>query len=112
MMIHLVDIEQKTESQNTTTGEVTDTWTVLHADIFCDIKPLSVRDFVQSRAHQSEVTVRVVLPYLPGLDATMRLVGKCGCHSGKIYNPSGFLEDDKTGQEYITAPCSEGVNNG
>lgn len=112
MMIHLVNIEQKTQSQDPLTGEVTDTWATLHEGIFCDIKPLSVRDFVQSKAHQSAVTVRVVLPYLQGLDSTMRIVAQCGCHSGRIYNPEGFLEDPETGQEYLTAPCSEGVNEG
>jgi len=112
MMIHLVNIQQKTSTQDTTTGEITEAWTNLYTDIFCDIKPVSVRDFIQSQAHQSEITARIVLPFLPGLDATQRIVATCGCHAGRIYNPAGFLEDDQTGQEYMTAPCSEGVNEG
>lgn len=112
MMIHLVDIEQKTNTQDAVTGGVTESWAVLHGSIFCDIEPLSVRDFIQSRAIQSDISVRIKFPYLTGLDSSMRIVGKCGCHSGKIYNPHGFLEDSITGQEYITAPCSEGVNEG
>lgn len=111
-MIHLVDIEQNTPTQDTTTGEQTDSWSALYEDIFCDIVPVSVKDFIQSQAHQSEVSVRIKLPYLTGLSADMRIVAKCGCHSGKIYNPAGFLEDAETGQEYITVPCSQGVNNG
>lgn len=112
MMIHLVDIEHKTQTQDPVTGEATETWTKLHRDVYCDIKPLSVRDFIQSRADQSEISVRIVIDAFTGLDPTMRLVGVCGCHRGKIYNPEGFLEDPGTGQEYITVPCSQGVNNG
>lgn len=111
-MIHLVDIEERTQTQDSVTGEITETWSALYEDIFCDIAPLSVKDFIQSRAHQSEVTVRIKLPYLTGLDAAMRIVGKCGCHLNKVYNPEGFLEDPVTGQEYITVPCSQGVNSG
>lgn len=111
-MIHLVNIEQRTDSQDPVTGEVTPAWSALHESVYCDIKPVSVRDYIQSRADQSDISVRIVLPYLPGLNATMRIVGVCGCHSGKIYNPQGFLEDQETGQEYITVPCSQGVNNG
>lgn len=112
MMIHLVDIEQNTPTQDTTTGILTDSWSAVYQDIFCDISPLSVKDYLQSKAHQSDVSVRIKLPYLTGLSADMRIVGKCGCHSGRIYNPEGFLEDPDTGQEYITAPCSQGVNDG
>ena len=111
-MIHLVNIEQKTNTQDPVTGSITESWAVLHENIYCDIEPLSVKDFIQSRAIQSDVTVRIKLPYLTGLTSDMRIVGQCGCHSGKIYNPQGFLEDAITGQEYITAPCSEGVNEG
>lgn len=111
-MVHLVNIQQKTTAQDPVSGAPKETWANLYTGIFCDIKPLSVRDFIQSRAGQSEVTARIVLPYLPGLNATLRIVAQCGCHAGRIYNPAGFLEDDQTGQEYITAPCSEGVNEG
>jgi len=112
MRIHLIDIEQKTEAQDPVTGAITETWAALHRDIYADIKPLSVRDFIQSQANQSEVTARIEFGHIAGLNAAMRIVGKCGCHEGKIYNPRGFLEDAETGQDYITAPCSEGVNSG
>jgi hypothetical protein len=44
---------------------------------------------------------------LPGLLPSMRLV-----HRGKIYNPAGILTDKESGLEYVTLPCSEGVNEG
>lgn len=112
MMNHLCNIEQVTETQNTETGETTDTWSVLHSGVPCKIEALSVKDFIQSQAHQSEVTARITIPFLEGITSKMRLVATCGCHSGRIYNPAGVLEDNITGQEYITLPCSENVNNG
>lgn len=111
-MIHLCDIEENVITQDPITGEMVNDWQVLHENIFCDIVPLSVKDYIQSHADQSEISVRVKLPYLPGIDDKMRLVAKCGCHTGKIYNPAGVLEDHITGQEYLTLPCSQGVNSG
>ena len=78
----------------------------------CAIEPMSVKDFMQSAAMQSEVSLRITFRHLTGLSKNMRLVGECGCHLGKVYNPAGFLADKDSGVEYITAPCSEGVNEG
>jgi len=29
-----------------------------------------------------------------------------------VFNPEGYFEDQESGLEYITAPCSRGVNDG
>ena len=109
---HLVNIEQNTPIQDMGTGEMVPDWNVLHENIYAAISPLSVRGYLQSKADQSDVSVRIEIDYISGLDSSMRIVGACGCHSGKIYNPTGILEDDITGQEYLTIPCSQGVNQG
>lgn len=109
---HRIDIEAPVRTQDAETGAITTTWKPVHEDVPCTIKPLSVRDFIQSQAIQADVTVRVMFRFLENIDNTMRLRGVCGCHRDKVYNPAGFLEDDKTGREYITAPCSQGVNRG
>lgn len=109
---HAVNIEHAVKAQDPNTGAETETWEVLHGGVWCDIEPLSVKDYLQSKATQSEISVRVVIRHIAGLDASMRLVGACGCHAGKIYNPSGLLEDMDSGIEYITMPCSQGVNDG
>ena len=49
-MIHLVDIEQKTNTQDSVTGEITESWSSLYEDIFCDISPLSVKEFISAAA--------------------------------------------------------------
>lgn len=109
---HRVSIQQPTNTQNAITGEVSKTWTTIHACVPCAIEPLSVRDFQQSRATQSSVSVRVVMRHMVGITSSMRLVATCGCHEGNIYNPEGILEDTESGREYITLPCSQGVNEG
>lgn len=117
-MNHLISIEQGTKTQDPLTGEVTVTWTSFKDDVFCDIEALSVKDYIQSRANQADISVRVTIPFIRGLDSmgdiesNMRLVGQCACHQGRIYNPKGVLEDNITGLEYVTLPCSQGVNDG
>lgn len=109
---HRINIQKPVVAQDTETGETTVTWQTVHQDVPCAINPLSVKDFLQSQSLQSEVTVRIVFRWIDGVDSRWRLVGACGCHLGKIYNPAGFLEDPESGREYITAPCSEGANGG
>lgn len=108
---HVVDIQQLETIQDSN-GEIEEAWTVLHENVWCAIKPLSVNEFIRSQSMQSPMTLRLVIRRIAGLDATMRMVGKCGCHVGKIYNPQGWLEDPKSGIEYLTAPCSENLNQG
>lgn len=110
--IHLLDIQKKVQAQDPQTGALSISWVNVYSEVEASIEPLSVRAYMQSKAEQSDVSVRIEIGWMPGLDASMRLVGTCGCHLGKIYNPAGLLEDPETGQEYITFPCSQGVNEG
>jgi len=109
---HAVNIEELTITQDEDTGAEVESWAVLRPAVWCDIEPLSVKDYLQSKTDQSEISVRIVIRHIVDISASMRLVGVCGCHSGKIYNPGGILEDMNSGVEYITIPCSQGVNNG
>jgi len=111
-LIHGIDIERLTQSQDSETGAVTPVWVTVHSDVPCSIEPLSVKDMMQSQAIQSEVSVRVMFRQLPDLESSMRFVGTCGCHIGQVFNPEGYFEDMVSGQTYITAPCSRGINDG
>jgi len=111
-LIHGVNIQTLSHTQDSETGEVMPVWTTVHADVPCAIEPLSVKDMMQSQALQSEVTVRVVFRFLPDLEDSMRFVGTCGCHVDQVFNPEGYFEDMVSGQTYITAPCSRGINDG
>lgn len=104
---HRIDIEQRQRSQDSTSGDTTESWVPVWQSVPASIEYLSVRDFIASRAAQSEIVARITIRYREGLDASMRIV-----HNGKIYNPQGWLPDNDSGREYLTAPCSEGVNDG
>lgn len=92
--------------QDGTTGEVTKAWVTL-ATVRAAIEPLSAREFMQSAAMQSEIVARIVIRYRTGLTADMRIL-----HGSTIYNPQGFLADPDSGLEYLTIPCSQGVDSG
>lgn len=111
---HRVHIQEATNEQDPEAGELIPTWSTVYSNVYCAIEPLSVKDFIQSRAVQSEVTARVIVRKSSNqtLTDSMRLLGACGCHAGKIYNPAGWFEDMESGSEYLTAPCSQGVNEG
>jgi SPP1 family predicted phage head-tail adaptor len=109
---HIVNIQSLTNTQDVVTGEVTQTWVNTHIGVRASIEPLSAREFIQSRTDQSAISVRITIRYLSGLDASMRILGGSGAYDGRTFNPQGFLEDKKSGMEYVTIPCSEGVNDG
>lgn len=88
-------------------GTIQTSWSTVAANVPAQISPLSVREFVSSRAMQSSITTRITIRYRPALTAKMRI-----WHEGKIYNPQGWLPDPDSGTVYLTAPCTEGLNEG
>ena len=82
-------------------------WVNVWSNVPAAVEPLSVREFIAAKGVQSEVSVRVVIRHREGLNAAMRIRPK-----GQILNPAGFLADPAYGLEYITIPCSAGVNDG
>lgn len=104
---HRIDIQHRVKTRDPDTGEVFEDWADLHTSIPAAIEPLSVKEFLAAQQVQSEVTTRIVIRYRDGLDATMRII-----HNGKVYAPQGWLPDPDSGLEYLTAPCSEGKNEG
>lgn len=97
--------------QDPNTGEVSRSWQAVDT-VWAAIEPLSAREFIQSAAGQSEITARLVIRFRSDVLATDRLVHLVNGVAGKIYNPAGFLADKESGLEYLTMPCSEGVNDG
>lgn len=104
---HRVDIQSRTQAQDFATGEMTTTWVDLYTNVPAKISPLSVREFVTSQAMQSGVTARITIRWRAGLTADMRIL-----HNGRVYNPQGWLADPDSGIDYLTAPCTEGLNEG
>ncbi|WP_447639576.1 phage head closure protein [Pandoraea norimbergensis] len=104
---HRVDFERRQQVQDPESGAITVIWEKVYEDIPAAVEALSTREFIAAQAVQSEVTKRIVVRRLPGLNAAMRIV-----HGDDIYNPHGFLEDRDSGMEYFTIPVSAGVNDG
>jgi SPP1 family predicted phage head-tail adaptor len=92
-------------------GEFIKEWEEV-ATVWAAIEPLSAREFIQSASMQSQITARITIRYRSGLNAAMRLVHLVNDVQSKIFNPAGFLADKESGLEYLTIPCSEGVNEG
>lgn len=97
--------------QNDQTGEVSQSWQTVDT-VWAAIEPLSAREFIQSAAMQAELVAKIVMRYRTDVDATNRLVHEVNGVDGKIYNPAAPLADKESGLEYLTLPCSEGVNQG
>ncbi|WP_034127819.1 phage head closure protein [Pseudomonas fluorescens] len=103
---HRIIIQRPEHTQDPVTGEMTPSWAEV-AKTWASIEPLSARDFIAAAANQSKVSARIVIRYRTGIDSTMRIL-----HRDKIYNVEGVLADKVSGLEYLTLPCSEGVNDG
>ena len=107
---HRITLQSLSHVQDANTGEMVPVWADWPrpgARHWARIEPLSGRDFIAAKAVQSEVTARVVLRYLDGIDATMRML-----YRGKVYSIHAPLPDAKSGREYLTLMVSEGVKRG
>ncbi|RZI28275.1 head-tail adaptor protein [Pseudomonas sp. 770NI] len=103
---HRITLQSPEYTQDDITGEMTPSWVEV-AKIWASVEPVSVNQFVSAATNQSKVSARIVIRYRKGIDPTMRIL-----HRDKIYNIEGVLADKVSGLEYLTLPCSEGVNDG
>lgn len=87
-------------------GNTVEAWSDF-ASVYAEVAPLSAREFVAGQAVQSGVDTRITIRYLAGVRPTMRIL-----HDGRLFNIQGVLSDTASGREYLTLPCSEGVNDG
>lgn len=104
---HKVVIQEFASIQDSN-GDTTEEWaTVTGMDkVPAAIEPLSVREFLQSATEQNLSMARITIRYRV-LPAKFRIL-----HKSTIYNPSGVLADKESGLEYLSIPCSSGVNQG
>jgi SPP1 family predicted phage head-tail adaptor len=102
---HRVQLQRSVQVQDPVTGDLSSSWVDV-AKVWAAVEPLSAREFIASSAVQSAITTRITIRYRE-VDASMRIV-----HRERIYNIEGVLADKDSGLEYLTLPCSEGVNEG
>lgn len=115
---HRVDFQKRVNQQDPVTGLITVIWKDIFTDVPAKIAPLRATEYFAASAVQSEVTTRITVRQRRGLspmEPKQRIVHgvKCCKFLGKqIFNPEGMLQDDESGWEYVTIPCSEGVDEG
>ncbi|MBN5310471.1 phage head closure protein [Serratia marcescens] len=103
---HRITLQKPVKVQNPETGSVENIWQNL-AQLWAEVSPLSAREFVAAQAMQNSVTTRITIRYRQDIEPKYRILFR-----GKIFNIEGILSDPESGLEYLTLPCSEGVDDG
>lgn len=103
---HRVTLQKPVKTQSPSTGAVINTWEDV-AVLWADVVDLSAREFIAAQAAQSEITTRITVRHRNDVTSKHRILFR-----GRVYNIHGALADDKSGLEYLTLPCSQGVNDG
>lgn len=114
---HRIQIQQQVDLldsnglvvQDPNDGTVSKVWQTFH-ECWAAIEPLSTREFIQSQAAQSSVSERIIIRFIDGLNAGMRILHAPIGRAQVVYNIHGLLRDKDSGLEYITIPVSQGVN--
>lgn len=102
---HRVELQSPLRTRDADGGVAT-TWQS-RGQAWAAIEPLSAREFIAGQALTSDVDTRITIRYRPDVAADWRVV-----HGARIYAIRGVLADKNSGLEYLTLPCSSGVNDG
>jgi len=103
---HYVDLQEHVAHQDPQFGDITFTWET-RASVWAEVAPLSGREFIAAAVLQSEIQVRITIRYRADITNEWRILFR-----DKIYNIQAVLPDPWSGLDYLTLPCSEGVNDG
>ena len=103
---HFVQLQNQVITKDPVTGASVTGWVDL-ARVWAEIVPSSAREFSAAQAIGSEVTARITIRYREDVTAKCRIL-----YRDKVYNIQGVLADAVSGLEYLTLPCSEGINRG
>ena len=96
---HQIVIQAPTETQDSL-GAVVSTWATF-AIVRASVEPLQGREYLALQQVQSEVSVRIKIRYLPGLNARMRV-----SWNSKIYEIENIIEINSKRSE-IHLMCRE-----
>lgn len=103
---HRVMIQQKGPDRDADGYPISVAWTE-YKKLWAKVTHLSGKDLIAAQANQSKVVARLKLRYRKDINTTMRVVYK-----DKIYAiDSQALEDNNSGNEYITFLLSQGTEH-
>lgn len=103
---HRVTVQQRTQTQDATTGEITVTWAALLVDEPAEVVPLSGKEYIAAGATQAVVDTRMTIRWRSGIEAAMRIV-----FDGQNYNVAAVLPDPSN-RRWLTLMVQRGVNDG
>ncbi len=103
---HRITLQRRTGVQSPSTGAMEYHWTDV-AEVWAQVTPVSVREFIAAQAVSNEITMRMVIRWREDISDRDRVLFR-----GKLYSIEGILPDPDSGLEYLTLACSEGVKDG
>lgn len=101
-LIHTIALEQRPATTDSF-GEQTLTWSSFMSGIPAKVSPISGREALASGAFASEITHRVVMRYVAGITAEMRV-----SFSGRYFAIKAILDEEER-NERLTLMCAEGL---
>ena len=102
---HTVTVQQRTELPDAY-GEPAQTWTTLHANQPASIEPLSGRELITAQAVQSDVTHRVRMRYVAGVQTKHRIL-----FGSRVFDIRAVRNVDERNIE-LEMLCTEGASAG
>lgn len=105
---HRVAVQQKTEVQDGTTGDISWSWSNVTglSSVPAEVLTGPGREFNAADAKQAETTARINMRWFSGLLPTMRVVW-----DGRYYDILS-IETDATGRREYRLRCKEGLSDG
>jgi len=103
---HYVALQEHHDVWDPITGDISLIWETME-EVWAEVAPLSGREFIAANATQSEVIARITIRYREDITSDWRILFR-----DKIYNIEAILPDMLSGLDYLTLPCSQGVNDG
>ncbi|EIT70002.1 MULTISPECIES: phage head closure protein [Hydrocarboniphaga] len=86
------------------------TWTPVIPELWAEVKPMSVTGLLAAQALQSQATYVITIRYRTDIDRKMRVRR---LRDDMIFAIEAEpLPDDRSGLEWVTLHCSQGLNDG
>lgn len=105
MLRHYVTIQSRSTTPDTY-GEPAQTWSTLYADQPASVQPLSGRELINAQAIQSDVTHRVRMRYVSGVEVKHRIL-----FGSRVLDIRAVRNVDERGAE-LEMLCTEGASAG
>lgn len=103
-LIHTIALEQRPATTDTF-GEQDLTWPTFMSGIPAKVAPISGREVLASGEIASEITHRVVMRYVSGVSADMRVN-----FNGRYFAIKAILDEEER-NEKLTLMCAEGLSD-